>query len=316
MPACPPSRSSSKPPSTGRRPRSATRTCRAARGDRGRRAGLLRGGRGRHPQPHRSARAHRGGGGRALPRGVARRAGRRPDALLYPTVHFGPPMSYEHLPLSPRAGCSASACATRGRSTSAGPTTGACRPAGSSTATRSTSSPGCSRSARSSGSGRAWPSTSRDSCAPRWRGGGPAGSRRAPWSSCTSRPNRACSARRSASRRPRPPSTPTSSCSKAATCRGPSRRSAGDVVATEVAPLALERGGHLHLGLEFYGGAAHPTNVELVSEAVALCEKAGRPVPRPIRPPPSSACPGPAPREPPRRSYPGSSSLPAGISPR
>jgi len=55
----------------------------------------------------------------------------------------------------------------------------------------------------------------------------------------------------------------------------------GDVVATEVAPLALERGGHLHLGLEFYGGPRTPTNVELVSEAVALCEKAGRPVATP-----------------------------------
>ena len=52
----------------------------------------------------------------------------------------------------------------------------------------------------------------------------------------------------------------------------------GDVTATEVAPLALERGGHLHLGLEFYGGPRTPTNVELVTEAVALCEKAGRPV--------------------------------------
>jgi 3-keto-5-aminohexanoate cleavage enzyme len=55
----------------------------------------------------------------------------------------------------------------------------------------------------------------------------------------------------------------------------------GDVVATEVAPLALERGGHLHLGLEFYGGPRTPTNVELVHEAVALCEKAGRPVATP-----------------------------------
>ena len=55
----------------------------------------------------------------------------------------------------------------------------------------------------------------------------------------------------------------------------------GDVVASEVALLALERGGHLHLGLEFFGGARTPTNVELVSEAVALCEKAGRPVATP-----------------------------------
>ena len=55
----------------------------------------------------------------------------------------------------------------------------------------------------------------------------------------------------------------------------------GDVVATEVAALALERGGHLHLGLEFYGGPRTPTNVELVSEAVELCAKAGRPVATP-----------------------------------
>jgi uncharacterized protein (DUF849 family) len=55
----------------------------------------------------------------------------------------------------------------------------------------------------------------------------------------------------------------------------------GDVVASEVALLALERGGHLHLGLEFFGGARTPTNVELVTEAVALCDKAGRPVATP-----------------------------------
>ena len=55
----------------------------------------------------------------------------------------------------------------------------------------------------------------------------------------------------------------------------------GDVVASEVALLALERGGHLHLGLEFFGGPRTPTNVELVTEAVALCDKAGRPVATP-----------------------------------
>jgi uncharacterized protein (DUF849 family) len=52
----------------------------------------------------------------------------------------------------------------------------------------------------------------------------------------------------------------------------------GDVTTSEMATVALERGGHLHLGLEFYGGPDTPTNVELVSRAVLLSEKAGRPV--------------------------------------
>jgi uncharacterized protein (DUF849 family) len=55
----------------------------------------------------------------------------------------------------------------------------------------------------------------------------------------------------------------------------------GDVVASDVAVPALERGGHLHLGLEFYGGSRTPTNVELVAEAVALCNEVGRPVATP-----------------------------------
>jgi len=50
----------------------------------------------------------------------------------------------------------------------------------------------------------------------------------------------------------------------------------GDVALTEVARLALEHGGHLHIGLEFYGGNRQPTNVELVTEAVGLCESVGR----------------------------------------
>jgi uncharacterized protein (DUF849 family) len=55
----------------------------------------------------------------------------------------------------------------------------------------------------------------------------------------------------------------------------------GDVLASEVAAAALERGGHLHLGLEFYGGDGTPTNAELVTKAVRLCEKAGRDVATP-----------------------------------
>lgn len=55
----------------------------------------------------------------------------------------------------------------------------------------------------------------------------------------------------------------------------------GDVVASEITPIALDRGGHLHLGLEFFGGDRKPSNVELVEEAVQLCEKVGRPVASP-----------------------------------
>jgi uncharacterized protein (DUF849 family) len=55
----------------------------------------------------------------------------------------------------------------------------------------------------------------------------------------------------------------------------------GDLGASPVARLALERGGHLHVGLEFYGGDRQPTNVELVTEAVKACADAGRPVATP-----------------------------------
>lgn len=55
----------------------------------------------------------------------------------------------------------------------------------------------------------------------------------------------------------------------------------GDLCASEIAKLALERGGHLHVGLEFFRGDRTPTNVELVTEAANLCRQVGRPVATP-----------------------------------
>ncbi len=55
----------------------------------------------------------------------------------------------------------------------------------------------------------------------------------------------------------------------------------GDVFENGLARHALERGGHLHLGLEDYMGTRQPTNEELVLEAVTLCAEVGRPVASP-----------------------------------
>jgi len=52
----------------------------------------------------------------------------------------------------------------------------------------------------------------------------------------------------------------------------------GDVFDHGVARHALERGGHLHVGLEDHMGARKPGNEEIVREAVALCHEVGRPV--------------------------------------
>jgi 3-keto-5-aminohexanoate cleavage enzyme len=52
----------------------------------------------------------------------------------------------------------------------------------------------------------------------------------------------------------------------------------GDLLASPVARLALERGAHLHVGLEDFAGSRTPTNEELVAEAVSLCDAVGRPV--------------------------------------
>lgn len=53
----------------------------------------------------------------------------------------------------------------------------------------------------------------------------------------------------------------------------------GDLMQTPIAKLALERGGHLHVGVEeFYSKGRNPSNEELIREARALCDKVGRPL--------------------------------------
>lgn len=49
-----------------------------------------------------------------------------------------------------------------------------------------------------------------------------------------------------------------------------------DVCECGMADWAVARGGHLRVGLEDYGGASRPTNVELVERAVAVIEAAGK----------------------------------------
>jgi uncharacterized protein (DUF849 family) len=55
----------------------------------------------------------------------------------------------------------------------------------------------------------------------------------------------------------------------------------GDVVGCGLARAALERGGHVRVGLEDYAGPRRPTNVELVGEVVALARQVGRPITTP-----------------------------------
>lgn len=52
----------------------------------------------------------------------------------------------------------------------------------------------------------------------------------------------------------------------------------GDVFETPIARLALERGGHLRVGLEDHAGPDQPTNLELVERARKLCDEVGRPL--------------------------------------
>lgn len=53
----------------------------------------------------------------------------------------------------------------------------------------------------------------------------------------------------------------------------------GDLLETPVARLALEKGGHLHIGLEdHFDPERTPTNLELLEETFKLCAEVGRPV--------------------------------------
>lgn len=53
----------------------------------------------------------------------------------------------------------------------------------------------------------------------------------------------------------------------------------GDIIASGLAAVAIERGGHVRVGLEdFANGTRTPSNVEMVKEVVALAAKQGRPV--------------------------------------
>jgi len=52
----------------------------------------------------------------------------------------------------------------------------------------------------------------------------------------------------------------------------------GNILESEVGRLALERGGHLRVGLEDYAGPGEPTNLEILERTAKLCEEVGRPI--------------------------------------
>lgn len=53
------------------------------------------------------------------------------------------------------------------------------------------------------------------------------------------------------------------------------------VVETGLAKLAIERGGHVRVGLEDFGGERRPSNLELIAEVFALAKQADRPIATP-----------------------------------
>ncbi len=52
----------------------------------------------------------------------------------------------------------------------------------------------------------------------------------------------------------------------------------GDVAESGLARIAIEKGGHVRVGLEDYAGAKTPTNVELIEEIAGLAGSLGRPL--------------------------------------
>lgn len=203
----------------------------------------------------------------------------RPDALVYPTVHFGPPMSYEHLiPLAPmlRLGLADPGSVNLGGADAAGVPTGAFVYANSFDAIARAFA--IHREHRLGPSLAIYEPGFLRATVAWWRAGQLPQGAMIKLYFATDRGYLGA-----------PFGLPPTVTALEAyleilgDCPIPWAVSVvgGDVIASEVALAALERGGHLHLGLEFYGGDRTPTNVELVQEAVDLCEKAGRDVATP-----------------------------------
>jgi 3-keto-5-aminohexanoate cleavage enzyme len=57
----------------------------------------------------------------------------------------------------------------------------------------------------------------------------------------------------------------------------------GCVSSSGMARLAIERGGHIRVGLEDYAGEDRPTNAKLVAEVVEIARSLGRPVATPLQ---------------------------------
>ena len=55
----------------------------------------------------------------------------------------------------------------------------------------------------------------------------------------------------------------------------------GDILESEVGRIALERGGHLRVGLEDYAGPGQPTNLEILERTIKLCHEVGRSIATP-----------------------------------